>query len=472
MKSIALLAGILSTFVLCPAAFAIHAEIPAETSAVVAAGATKITLSGDLRIRGWYLGSFGSFTGLAGKTIVAVPTRDSSQTYYDERVRLAVDASSGPVSGRIHLESNNDQHSSYRWGQSNKQPDDFNEKPIGISILEAWISYSGREFLGVPSGIKVGHMPLALGTATLFFDNTKFGDDAIAVYMDPASNTHLSFFTVKGAEESIATGHNGNDLDIYAGVFNGEYKGQQLGVYYAYMNQPGSPSKETIDLITTSGPISDLSLQDMGFFAKGKLYGVDYTAQADFQFGKDGGILTGESLDAEGYGLWLGLGYKIEPFNIRAMFAYGSGDSSSTGNDKQFITFLNPRTQYYSLVYDYNLAGATGVRTAGIADTTVFNFGIDITPVAKLKLSLDGYLLRANAANATILSKQFGKTVTSTSYDIGTEVDLKGAYQLTKELVYFANAGVLSTGDFYKDVLGPAADTDPWVLMHGLELAF
>ena len=39
---------------LAATAFAIHAEIPAETQAVVSAANIQITLGGEIRTRGWW----------------------------------------------------------------------------------------------------------------------------------------------------------------------------------------------------------------------------------------------------------------------------------------------------------------------------------------------------------------------------------------------------------------------------------
>ena len=41
-----------------------------------------------------------------------------------------------------------------------------------------WILYKGTGLLGVESGIKVGHMPMSLGSG-LFFDHTYYGDDGM-----------------------------------------------------------------------------------------------------------------------------------------------------------------------------------------------------------------------------------------------------------------------------------------------------
>ncbi|MDP3260151.1 MAG: hypothetical protein Q8M34_06160, partial [Thermodesulfovibrionales bacterium] len=51
-KYLALVLGVLFTLGFAASAFAIHAEIPAETQAVVAKGTSQITLGGELRFRG------------------------------------------------------------------------------------------------------------------------------------------------------------------------------------------------------------------------------------------------------------------------------------------------------------------------------------------------------------------------------------------------------------------------------------
>ena len=53
-KYLALILGVLFVLSFAASAFAIHAEIPSETQAVVATGSTQITLGGEIRTRGWW----------------------------------------------------------------------------------------------------------------------------------------------------------------------------------------------------------------------------------------------------------------------------------------------------------------------------------------------------------------------------------------------------------------------------------
>ncbi|MDP2276981.1 MAG: hypothetical protein Q8K51_02040, partial [Nitrospirota bacterium] len=86
-KYLALVLGVIFTLGFAASAFAIHAEIPAETQAVVAKGTTQITLGGELRFRGWYLENA---TGI--RRAVSNPTDGVSQGWYDGRVRLRLQA--------------------------------------------------------------------------------------------------------------------------------------------------------------------------------------------------------------------------------------------------------------------------------------------------------------------------------------------------------------------------------------------
>ena len=98
-KYLALILGVLFVLSFSATAFAIHAEIPSETQAVVAAQDIQITLGGELRTRGWFLNNIDAST--------RVPAGHTDNAYYDERVRLSVDATVAPgIKGYVMLETN------------------------------------------------------------------------------------------------------------------------------------------------------------------------------------------------------------------------------------------------------------------------------------------------------------------------------------------------------------------------------
>jgi len=238
-KTFALLAAVLFVLSFAASAFAIHAEIPAETQAVVAKGGTQITLGGEIRVRGWYTKNLGTAeashtdginipggftTGFVSNIfrndVVVAPIVDqhttvtqtfskygvkaNSRAWYDQRVRLYVDAKvSDNVQGFVQLETGTADQANkgdyltstsdkYFWGNFNSKPNS------SLGILEAWILYKGTGLFGFNSGIKIGHMPLKLGHGQ-FFDHTQLGDDAIVFFMDPTKQIHIGLPTIQFA---------------------------------------------------------------------------------------------------------------------------------------------------------------------------------------------------------------------------------------------------------------------------------
>jgi hypothetical protein len=429
-------------------AFAIHAEIPSETQAVVGAGGTQITLGGELRVRGWYYDNINS--GL-------LPVKADSAAWYDERVRLSLDAKVTPnVEGLVQLESSDasGSHTQDKWTWGN-----FDSKPTTLEILQAWMMYSGSGLLGLPAGVKIGHMPLALGNR-IFFDHTKFGDDAIVLFANPTKETEVDLLTIKLAGDGVAskiptfnnldaTGDrfdNNADLDAYVGIVTYKIDDKNtVGVNYTFLNRPNI----------------DFSHQNFELAGSGNISGLGYKYSADIQFGKVG------DTDFRGWAATAAVNYMVNPVNLRASFAYGSGPTNDAGKDKQFETYLDSN-QHFTLIYDYNLITAAGRATAGISNTTYYNLGFDVTPVKDLTASLDGYILRASEGNAYY----GGALQTGLSKDIGWEADGRIAYTIAKNLTYVVDAGYMHAGGFYRDLLAGNMVKNPVVLKHTFTLSF
>jgi hypothetical protein len=442
-------------------AFGIHAEIPSETQAVVGASTVQITLGGELRVRGWYYDNI---------TSALLPVKADSAAWYDERVRLSLDAKVTPnVEGYVQLETGGTNAGKstdkFYWGN-------FDAKPTIMSILQAWITYTGSGLLGIPAGIKIGHMPLALGNGT-FFDNTKFGDDAIVLFALPTKEVEIDLLSIKLAGDgnpyiiptfglTVAPGinldpdgnfitdnsasHNNGDLDGYVGIVTYKINDRNtIGLNYTYLNLP--------DI--------DFSHQNFEIAGSGNISGLGYKYSADIQFGKSGDV------DFRGWAATAGVNYTVNPVNLRASFAYGSGPTEDPGKDNQFETYLDSN-QHFTLIYDYNLITAAGRSVAGISNTTYYNLGIDVTPAKAIKASLDGYILRASEGNAN-----YGGTLhTGLSKDVGWEVDGRITYNVAKNLTYVVDAGYMHAGGFYMDLLAGSEVKNPVVLKHAITLSF
>ena len=462
-KFLALVLGVLFVLSFAASAFAIHAEIPSETQAVVSAQDIQITLGGEIRVRGWWTDKInpvdvdGFSLTLPMKSLDTTVNSDN-KSWYDQRVRLSMDAKVSPnVEGFVMLETGSGQEDTYNWGN-------FNSKPTDMSILQSWIMYSGSGLFGFPAGVKVGHMPLALGHAE-FFDHTKFGDDAIVFFMDPTKQIHIALLTVKFAGDGSTsivpaftypsvpvdldlTGSKSlqsDDLDGYVGMMTYKIDDKNtVGVNYTYLNQSALGLKH----------------QDLGVTADGNIAGLGYSVDGDIQFGS----LDATGQDFKGYALQLGLNYNINPVTVRAKFAMGSGPSGS--DIKDFVTYLGA-DQHYTLIYEYQISSAALRLNSGLDNTTYYNLGVDYNATKDLGLSLDGYILRA--------TKEIGSGISKSA---GWEVDAKAKYAIAKNLTYQIDAGYFNAGHMYDDLVNLATDginssaKNVTLLRHSITLSF
>jgi len=399
----------------------------------------EVTLGGKLLPRGWY---FDNISALSSHS--CLPKEAESYAMYTTNVFLSVDARvADNVRGFVELETGLGKTSGiYWWGK-----DSSNDAKAGDGKLwfrQAWLQHTGSGLLGIPSGMKIGHMLLTLGEKQ-FFNHERFGDDAILLWIDPTKELHLGAATVKLTEGAL--NQDGDDTDAYAVVSTYKVnKDNTVGVNYAYLNRSNDK----------------LSLQNLGLHANGVVSGVKYAAEADFQFGEKG------TADYTGYGILAKLGYMLDPVNLRASFALGSGDSDGTddGKNSEFQALVGAEhalaSVHFTQIYERAITTAatnqiTGnARITGIANTTYYNLGVDVDPVKDLGLSLDGYYLRAT------------NVASGVSKYIGSEVDLTGSYKIAKNLSYFVQAGLFSPGKYYSV---PDKKTAT-MAVHGLSLTF
>jgi len=437
---------------------------------------TDITIGGKILVRGWY---FDNVTGLSGHNVL--PGDTESAAFYSTNVNLSVDAKvADNIRGMVEVETASGGSANsglFYWGDAGRG---YDSKPnAGILIRQAWIQYTGAG-LGLPVGIKIGHMPISLGEKQ-FLNNERFGDDAILVWIDPTKEFHLAAGTVKLNEGNGVDGllSHTDDLDGY--VLIGTYmlnKDNTLGANWLWAhsdgNAPALPGLVNVDT---------LNFYNVGLHGNGKVAGLTYAAEADWQFGKIKGLNGVPDVKAKGWAVMAKVGYQLEPVNLRAAFAMGSGDSDNDKELEEFQTLQGPdygataRLVHYTQIYERTVrtAAASSILTTttggnttntGIANTTYFNVGADVTPVKELGISLDGYLLRATKTG-------YWEDVVddSVSKKIGWEIDSRISYKLAKNLTYYIEAGLFKPGDFYRDAFGADTNTVKQAV-HGLSLSF
>ncbi|MDP3014647.1 MAG: alginate export family protein, partial [Candidatus Subteraquimicrobiales bacterium] len=417
---------------------------------------TQITLGGELRFRGWYLDDYSE----GRRTGAGTPLDSPSQGWYDGRVRLRLQADvSKNTMGVVHLETadgGSRTSDGYTWGSLNQKA---GATGTTLTVLEAWILHKGSGLLGIPAGLKVGHMPLALGEKQ-FLDHTKFGDDAIVLFADPTKELHIGLLTAKLVENSAATAGTMTDTNAYVALATYKVnKDNTVGVNYTTITSGVT--------LTTTG--QKFNFQNLGLHANGKIADVKYAVEYDTQFGNQT-----DAKKFKGYGIFANLGYDIKPATLRLGYAQGSGDAGNTDTTKnKDFQVTAGNDVHYTFIYEFTTRdasssrglGQAAARSNGIANTTYYRLGLDAELVKDLKASVDYFILRATK-------------VATGSKKIGTEVDVKLAYKIDRNLTYSVTAGILDGGAWWENT----AATAPGIsavnnkkitqMMHALTLSF
>lgn len=444
--------------------FAIHAEIPAETQAVVAKSATQITIGGEVRVRGDYRANTTDFNNDVNSS--------GDQAYYDERVRLSVEAKVTPnTTGYIQLESS--------AGFSGTNADNFifgafqndaasgargsvqlsNRKQGEINFLQAWILHQGTGLLGVPALVKAGHMPITVGSG-MFYDHSYQGDDAILLGVDPIKGLHLILGTIKLAENSLNVN---NDATAYALLVNYDInKDSGIGLDITYLDgQNGSVLP------------GDVHFWNIGLNGKFAIAGFGLYAEANMQTGKESEIAAlVPDQKFRGWAGKAGATYTLAPVKLGLEFAAASGDDNPT--DNKISTFITSQgaTQHYTYVFDYRTINGAGNTQGGLQNTWYLKASGAADITKDLSAGLDVYYLRA--------MKKVNTTPGLDKKDIGVEVDAKVNYKIDRNLNYFVEGGYLFAGDFFRnvktlnagEVRASANVDDAWVVRHGIQLSF
>jgi hypothetical protein len=423
-------------------AFAIHAEIPSETQAVVAMGGTQITLGGSIRVRG----------EVRGDTQYSDADEMDDAAFWDQRVRLSVDAKvSDNVQGFVMVENQDQNDNDFQgrntdtwvWGNSANGATGVytkgNGKPADIWILEAWINWN-TEF----ASLKIGHMPLALGN-NLFFDHRKFGDDALVIYKT-VDNLHLAVLDAKFDENAT---WDSDDVDAYVALFS--YKGDGF-------NASG-------DFTWVDDNLADLNLYNAGIRGDvgiGEMFNV--YADGEFQFGS----IDPTDTDFSGWAAQVGATAKLDPVMLGLEFGYGSGDAwDDTDNEvDSFVTSLSSGIPYITFVHGTRSANVAGAAN-GITNLTYIKGSVSGNPTPKLFAKADIVWLQA--------SEDYFNPVEGAGDDsIGFEIDGNIKYKLGAGLVYWIEGGYFFVDDAYAQANGvaPGDEQDAFAVRHGIELTF
>jgi hypothetical protein len=441
--------------------FAIHAEIPAETQAVVAKSSTQITIGGEIRVRGIIDNNTQDFN--------SDKTSSGDDAKWDQRVRLQVEAKITPnTTGLIQLEGGNaDSRTSNdirNWGSeisgATGTIQNGEAKQDAMRILQAWILHTGSGLLGVPALIKIGHMPVQINE--LAYSHTKFGDDALLLGVDPVKELHLILGTVKLTEGATYRSDDANGYTLIASYDIDKDSAVGLNVTYADA-QNGSLSFVSTPLVPD--PISgiDAHLWNISINGKTRVGGLGIKGELDVQTGKVEDIPGVSDQSFRGWAGKLDFDYTINPVTLMLGGAYSTGENINAHDNKirTFITTMDA-IQHFTFVYEYLTKNAAGNTNGGLQNTWFLKLGAKADLMKDLDGMLNIYYLRA--------SKKVSNTYDSKS--IGTEVDMNLNYKIDRNLKYFVEGGYLFAGNFWKNVTGTHSVDDAWALRHGIQLTF
>lgn len=497
-------ASLLAVFVLllgiASIGYSAPAEIPADTSAVIAKGRTQITLGGELRFRGMYgsnLGvrdkdSYGKTKteyyldpkeGVVKNRTVLDGDGSRNKAYYDYRVILNMEAKVSPnTTGYVELQSGTFTTDNVTWGsQTGGARGNYpfgNTKESNVTIRQAWIQYQGSGLLGVPAGFKVGRQLIKLGYG-LFFDHTYFGDDAILVFVQPMKELTIAAHTIKFREGNETLNDDSTAYGILAAYAG---KGFGLSADITYVDDQGNNNSAGFANSLGYGSNADTHLWNFGL--RGNVddiagTGLNFRADVEFQTGKIVNVKPGlHEPKFKGWAALAGLDYKFKsiPLTLTAEYAIGSGNDKdfniTKDNIKAFITALG-QEQHYTFIYEYFAPSACNfgpnART-GLCNTQYVKFGGSYDITKDINAKLYGYWLRAQKAVA--INSNIGTgTAPSPDKDLGWEVDAVVTYKIDKGLTYFVEGGYFWPGDAYKLRGGKDAD-DAWAVRHGIQLKF
>jgi len=440
------------------------ASVLAADGDVLAKEGTKVTLDGNIRMR--------------GRMFKDTVKDGHAATSYDGRVQLGTGVVMSPkISGYIQLETGDGSSDVYTWGNGtssglntggskqsastsvNCADVDGDDKitaadknvngtcqqvqsvsstdATDLSLAQAWINFKITDMIGT----KVGHVPLALGNKT-FFDHSPSGDDTIIFYADPTPETHVGLLTIKFEEGSAGT--NKDDINGYVALLS-----QKLG----------GDMKLGANITNLRNTAGEMDAYNLGVDFAGKFGPASVNVDLQYQLGD-----WATNYSASGWCFRAEAGMAAGPANVGVILGYGTGDDTSTANDGEgFVNFLAD-VKYETLIVGY--AAAVPGQTI---DSRLSNMLL-IQANGAMKLN-DDISVSATLTYMSLNETDKWSNGVEKESDIGLELDAFMTYKLGNGLSYGIEFGYLMAGDAWQAAYNGDVE-DSYYLRHTLNLNF
>jgi hypothetical protein len=346
-----------------------------------------------------------------------------------ERVRLAVDAKTDSVKGKVEIENDWDDFGRFEKMQGNQSTDavDYNRNSVAQSYLQIRQAWLSANVPGLPVNLTVGHQLLMLGQGW-WFRSMKFGSDAWTLANAMGNNT-AAFVNVKVSEGIVS---NSDDIDAYVllDVLKLD-ENNTVGIDLTMAND-----RDNNLGFGGTASTAETQAQNLGLNYTGKLGMVGLKAELDLQAGK----AKGNDAKFKGNQIVVQGTVPVDPVTINFTVARGSGDKAGDKDIKRMVTFLDS-DPHYTLLYEYHVAGPCGLHS-GFCNTTALNVGASANVSKTVTVGGDIWALQSTEKVADVTS-----TTGGTTNDLGTEVDLKVNWQMYDNLSWNWTLAYLTPGN-------------------------
>ncbi len=319
-----------------------------------------------------------------------------------------------------------------RWGGRNKRSD--------VDLYQATVQW--EKIGGSSMSLKAGRQEFLYGSAYFIGANDFYNGltwDGAKGSMKPVDSFTIDLLGAKMGKL------NPGDPDIYlVGLYNTYQIFKEGSIEgYLFYNKGGFPISHREFVLIDSGQ----EWFTLGGRFSGKMGGLDYGLEPQFQWGKvRQAVGDGRDL-VRAYGGHIDLGYTFKfPWQPRVFgsYAFGSGDNNPfDGRYREFhgSTFNDDSDLFGEMKVIPDQSGIT-VNDIHASGLQIWVLGLSVNPLSHLNVTARGHHFIAN------------KVPSGFSHRVGTEVDLVISYRLSKAISFIVGLEKFYTGRFFEEASG------------------
>jgi hypothetical protein len=352
----------------------------------------------------------------------------------------------------------------------------------------SYINWAFLEFtLPGIGNFKAGQFPFALGhgwnVGFFYVDGLEYSNA-----WGPVSLTLLYAKLVDNVSLTPLHPDYNRDGDLYAlniGITPAE--NHAIDLYFAFLNDAGGGFLPTYAMGWGPVPYDDADIFTVGLAYTGNFADmIDVMFEASYLWGD-----ASNSVDIEGWSVWLDVSYYNELLRVGGAFLYRSGgDAGDIGIDLTLCGLQDDSSPGWG-----NIIGNWGGGRASIYGPAWYMFGYNLENIISAKLYFEICPVEKLTIYANVIWAQFvedvgvgdyyahpadyygnfGPTYSITSdNELGWEIDLGFSYEIMEGLTYSFDAGVLFTGDAfdYFDGVGRDSWGEIWSVRNTITYSF